>query len=366
MTPIRRHNGFKPSAWQRELKRVLRDPGRLAKALKIDPAATQDLVKASSLRPLAISPRMLEKMRKEDVSGPLHQQLLPSVDEVELGPGESHDPLAELTHQAAPGLIHRYPDRALLLLTGECASYCRFCTRARMAGVGGLKWEPALEYVRHHPEIREVILSGGDPLMLPDRDLDLVLRELRSIAHVEIVRFGTRMPVFLPKRITGPLVRILSRAKPLFVLIHVNHLSEMGKDFNHAIARLVDAGLPVLSQTVLLRGVNDDVETLANLFRGLLRQRVMPYYLHSVDLATGTSALRVDIERGMQLVGALRDQMSGLAVPDYVADLPDAGGKILLAPDRLVATQEDGHFLRAVDGRSIWLPRPRPRTHEPK
>lgn len=356
MVQQRRNKGFKPSRWKREFKRIIRDPEQLARLLKLDAAATADLIKASQTHPLAISPRILQKMRDErDPQGPLHRQFVPSLLEMNQAEGESLDPLSELQHQAAPGLVHRYADRALLLLTGRCASYCRFCTRARLAETPDIRWEPALEYIRNHKEIQEVILSGGDPLMLSDHALDLVLRELRTIAHVEIIRLGTRMPVFVPRRITAALTRILARARPLFVLVHVNHASEMGKDFSRAVGRFVDAGLPVLSQTVLMRGINDDTETLATLFRALLRARVTPYYLHSVDLAAGTSHLRVDVDRGIELVTRLRDSMSGLAVPDYVIDLPEAGGKVLLAPDRISRRDATGHWIRAIDGREIFV-----------
>ena len=358
MSQQRRNKGYKAARWQRELKRTIRDPQQLATVLKLNDEASADLLAATQKHPLAISPRILQKIKTERPDGPLHKQFIPSLAELQQSKGESVDPLCELQHQAAPGLVHRYEDRALLLLTGRCASYCRFCTRARLAETPNIRWEPALEYIRKHSEIREVILSGGDPLMLSDDALDLILRELRSIDHVEIVRLGTRLPVFVPRRITASLVRILARAKPLFVLLHVNHPDELGKDFDHAVGRFVDAGLPVLSQTVLLRGVNDDVTTLATLFRGLLRARITPYYLHSLDLTAGSSHFRVDIDAGMELVTQLRDSMSGLAVPDYVVDLPEAGGKVLLASDRIVKHEPNGHLIRAIDGREIYLPKP--------
>ncbi len=357
MVQRRRNQGFKPSRWQREMKRIIRDPEQLARLLKLDDAERLDLLKAAAAHPLAISPRVLQKLRAEKNGGPLHRQFVPSAPELVQAAGESLDPLSELQHQAVPGLIHRYKDRALLLVTGRCASYCRFCTRARLAETPDIRWEPALEYIREHSEIREVILSGGDPLMRSDRALDLILRELRSIRHVEIIRLGTRMPVFVPRRITAALTRILARAKPLYVLLHVNHVDELGKDFERAVGRMADAGLPLLSQTVLMRGVNDDVETLARLFRTLLRARVTPYYLHSVDLAAGTSHLRLDVDEGMQIIEQLRDRMSGLALPEPVIDLPEAGGKVLLAPQRVTRKNAEGHWIRAIDGREIFVPR---------
>ncbi len=356
--PTPRSRWRKPSRWRRELARASSDPVALGHRIGLGSPEREALDRVGPLRPVAVPSACWTRLRNELPDGPLRRQLLPQLAELETGPGESGDPLDELHHQPVPGLIHRYPDRALLLTTGRCFGYCRFCTRARLAAKPAPRLDDALEYLRLHDEIREVILSGGDPLVLPDAELELLLRELRTIPHVELLRLGTRAPVFLPRRITTALVKILQRAQPLFVMVHVNHPSEVDPGFVRAVGRLVDAGLPVLSQTVLLRGVNAEVDTLAKLFRALLRARVTPYYLHHCDLALGTGHLRVGLDEGIALIGALRDRMSGLAVPTYVVDLPEAGGKVELAPERLISRQPEGVLLRAVDGREILVPEP--------
>lgn len=301
-------------------------------------------------------PHLLEIMEREPSGGPLRRQLLPDERELERAAGETDDPLAEEQHTVAPGLIHRYRDRAVLLVTGVCAAYCRFCTRSRLAGTGEPDLEEAFAYLRAHPEVREVIVSGGDPLMLEQRRLAQILTELRSIAHLEVIRVGTRMPVFDPDRVTPELVATLAAARPLYVLAHVNHPVELTPGFDAAVGRLVDAGMPVLSQTVLLREVNDEVEILRALFYGLQRRRVMPYYLHQCDLVSGSQHFRVPIERGLRLVQELQDSTSGLCVPRFMLDLPDAGGKVALQADRIVARDDRGVQVRGVDGRLIRVP----------
>ncbi|MFH1811732.1 MAG: KamA family radical SAM protein [Pseudomonadota bacterium] len=352
----RSHRRTPPSPWQRELARVVTDLAGLERHLDLDDDERAAIRSLHGARALALTPHVLRHLPRADRDHPLRRQLIPRMAELAVAEGEHGDPLAELQHMPVPGLVHRYPDRALLLVTGTCAAYCRFCTRARLAGTPPPRLDAALEYLHAHDEIREVILSGGDPLMLDDRRLELLLRELRTLRHVEVIRLGTRLPVFVPRRITARLVGVLRRAQPLFVLVHINHAVELDAEVAGALGRLVNAGVPVLSQTVLLRGINDDAQVLENLFRALLQQRVVPYYLHQCDLVSGSAHVRVPLERAMALIETLRDRVSGLALPDLVVDLPEAGGKVRLHPGRVIARDEDAWTLRAVDGRSIRVP----------
>lgn len=335
----------------------MEDLGRLHLS-SAEQQAVERLQRLQHQRPTRVSDHFFSLLDPEDPRCPLRQQVVPCLDELRRAPGETEDPLAEKQHQAAPGLIHRYSDRALLLTTGVCAAYCRFCTRGRRAGASPQDLEQAYSYLQQHSEVREVILSGGDPLMLLDQALAEMLSRLRRIEHIEVLRVGTRMPVFDPGRITPGLVEILARAKPLFVLVHVNHAKELGAQTVEVLKQMSDAGLVLLSQTVLLRGINDDEPTLRSLFRALVRHRVHPYYLHQCDLALGTGHFRVPIQKGLELVAALRGGMSGICVPNYVIDLPEAGGKVVLLPDAIERQDAESVTVRAPDGRLVTVPNP--------
>jgi lysine 2,3-aminomutase len=250
------------------------------------------------------------------------------------------DPLEEENQSPVPNLIHRYPDRALFLVCSECAMYCRFCTRKRKVGGENMvinrdTLAEGLRYIRNHPEIRDVILSGGDPLLLVDERLEEILKELRAIPSVEIIRIGTRTPVVLPQRITPALVRMLRRFHPLFINTHFNHPAEITELAARACGRLADAGIPLGNQTVLLRGVNDGPETMKRLMQKLLAIRVRPYYIYQADMVQGTDHFRTTVEEGLQVIRGLRGHTSGMAVPAYVIDAPGGGGKIPLLPDYL-------------------------------
>lgn len=248
------------------------------------------------------------------------------------------DPLTESILSPVPGLIHRYPDRVVLLISNRCPVYCRFCMRKRLVGSGDAPMSEenfltALHYIAMHPEIRDVLLSGGDPLMLDDSSLSSILTALRSIPHVAIIRIGTRIPVTLPGRITPDLCRILSRFHPIYINTHFNHPDEITDESSAACALLADAGLPIGNQTVLLKGVNDSVETMRNLMTGLLKIRVKPYYLHQMDLVQGTAHFRTSVRTGIEIMRGLRGHISGMAVPHYVIDLPGGKGKVAILPD---------------------------------
>lgn len=320
--------------WQRLLQSSLTRPGDLTRRYGIDPRPLEEV---AARYPMRINPYYLSLIKSVD--DPIWRQAVPS--EEELQDKICYvDPLNEEHQSPVPNLVHRYPDRVLFLVSSECAMYCRFCTRKRKVGgeemvVNRQTIEAGLSYIRSHPEIRDVILSGGDPLLLADDRLSWLLSELRSIPTVEIIRIGSRVPVVLPQRITPALVRLLRRFHPLYLNTHFNHPDEITEAAAKACARLADAGIPLGNQTVLLRGVNDDPGTMKALMQKLLTIRVKPYYLYQADMVKGTDHFRTTVEEGLEIVKALRGHTSGLAVPAYVIDAPEGGGKIPLLPDYL-------------------------------
>lgn len=336
--------------WQLALKNSLTDPTQLASRFGLDPAL---LLAVARRYPLRITPYYLDLL--EGPGDPLWRQCVPDPAELEVDE-LSADPLSEAHLSPVPGLIHRYPDRALLLTTVSCAVYCRFCTRKRSIGCGaGSKptdLSAALAYIARTPALREIILSGGDPLLLGDDDLDDLLGRLRGIPHVETIRIHSRVPVVLPERITPRLCTLLHRHHPLYLNTHFNHPRELTPAASEACQRLADAGIPLGNQTVLLRGVNDQAETLRTLFRGLLRMRVRPYYLHHADLVTGTSHLRTTIENGLSLISALRNTLPGIAIPQYVIDLPGGRGKVPLLPTAIEQLGPTA-IIRAASGERV-------------
>ncbi len=312
--------------------------------------------------PFAITPYYASLLDRFDGEQPLRRTVVPRPAETHVAPGESVDPLSEEAQSPVPGLVHRYPDRVLFLTTAFCSTYCRYCTRSRVVGdVGELQanvnqWEAALDYIRRHSEIRDVLLSGGDPLTLGDDRLEWLLKRLRSIQHVEIIRLGTKVPAVLPQRITPQLVWMLRRYHPLMMSLHFTHPDELTPETAKACARLADAGIPLGSQTVLLRGINDSVETMRRLMRGLLRLRVRPYYLYQCDPVVGTSEFRTPVSRGLEIIGGLRGHVSGYAVPAFVIDAPGGGGKIRLAPDPIVGREGTDLLLRNYEGKIFRYP----------
>jgi lysine 2,3-aminomutase len=268
------------------------------------------------------------------------------------------DPLAEVLLSPVPGLIHRYPDRVVLLVSSRCPVYCRFCMRKRLVG-GGIDLPPdpvaiekALEYIRLHPAIQDVILSGGDPLMLDDVSLHLILSRLRAISHIKIIRIGTRIPVTFPERVTAELCRMLRKFHPLYINTHFNHPTELTDASAEACGLLADAGIPLGNQTVLLRGINDDISVMRKLMTGLLELRVRPYYIHQMDLIKGTAHFRTPVAKGLEIIRALRGHVTGLAVPHFVIDLPEGKGKVALVPD-VVEREGDVLFLTTYQGERV-------------
>jgi len=310
---------------------------------------------------LGITPYFFNLIQPDNPDCPIRRQVVPREEELLTAPWESLDPCGEQAHSPLPGLVHRYPDRVLLLVSDRCASYCRYCTRSRLVSPAaapslGLKLEPALEYLERHTEVRDVLLSGGDPLLLSDDRLEAILSALRQLPHLEFLRIGTRVPIVLPQRITPALSGLLRRHQPLFVSIHTNHPRELTLEARAALGQLADAGVPLGNQSVLLRGVNDDEHVMQALVEKLLLCRVKPYYLYQCDLIAGSAHLRTSVRRGLALVQALRGHTSGYAIPQYVIDTPGGGGKVPINPDTIASHNADRVVFRNFEGRLFEYP----------
>ncbi|MDI6709922.1 MAG: lysine 2,3-aminomutase [Thermoanaerobacterales bacterium] len=313
---------------------------------------------------MAVTPYYASLIDPTDPHCPIRKQAVPSPLELEAMEGDLDDPLHEDQDSPVPGLTHRYPDRVLLLVTDQCAMYCRHCTRRRLAGTHDrplprAQFERALAYIQGHPGVRDVIVSGGDPLTLPDEQLDYILGRLRAVKHLEIIRIGSRVPVVLPQRVTPELCRIFSRYHPLYLNTHFNHPREITPEAAAACRRLADAGLPLGNQSVLLRGVNDCPQVMKELVHKLLRIRVRPYYLYQCDMTRGIGHFRTPVSTGIAILESLRGHTSGLAVPTFVIDAPGGGGKIPVGPEYLLASGGGRVVLRNFEGRLFTYTEPR-------
>lgn len=327
------------------MRHRLRTADELATRFEVNPSLREFLSRGQGFE-VAITPYFASLCRPHDPTCPLTRQVLPDPAEALTGPHERADPLGEDQHRMAPGLVHKYPDRVLLLVTDTCAAYCRYCTRARWVAsgsetLGAHELEQALDYIARTPTIRDVLVSGGDPLLLSSAKLEALLDRLCAIPHLRFVRIGSRVPVFLPMRIDADLVRALRpRRIPVYVNVHCNHYAELGAEVVAALARLADGGISLGGQTVLLRGVNDDVETLRETFYALLSARVRPYYLFHCDPIRGSAHLRTSVDVGLALMRELVGHTSGMATPKYVIDL-EGGGKIPLWPQYVEQLDRD-------------------------
>ncbi|WP_457648364.1 KamA family radical SAM protein [Profundibacter sp.] len=315
--------------------------------------------------PVGITPYYASLMSPDDPSEPLRRTHIPVSGEHSRMPGEADDPLSEDRDTTVPGLVHRYPDRVLFLTTPTCNTYCRFCTRSRLVGQPGgevrpstRQWEGALAYISKHREIRDVLLSGGDPLTLADEKLDWLLGRLQAIPHVEFVRIGTKAPVVLPMRITPKLIAVLSRHQPLWLSLHITHPTELTPEATEALARLADAGIPLGSQTVLLKDINDDVGTMKTLMHGLLKCRVRPYYIYQCDPIAGSAHFRTPVSKGLEIIEGLRGHTTGYAVPTFVIDAPGGGGKIPLSSNLVVGHDGKDLILKNYEGAIFRYPDP--------
>ncbi len=305
------------------------------------------------------------KLIKEE-NDPLWRQVVPTVEELDdlisLEETLESDPLHEEEDMPVPELVHRYPDRVLLMMNNQCPIICRFCTRKRKIGFPGIVTRETLrqgiEYIAAHPEVRDVILSGGDPLLVPDKELERILKALREIPHLEIIRIGTRVPGTLPDRITPALCEMLKKYHPLYANLHFNHPDEITPEVERACNMLADTGIPLGAQTVLLKGVNDDVEVMKKLMHKLLKVRVKPYYLYQADMTLGTDHFRTTIEKGLEIIQGLQGHTSGMGVPYYVIDTPGGGGKVRLLPDTVIEHNEKEIVVRNFEGKTFRYPQP--------
>lgn len=361
--------------WRWQLRHRIRDLAELERVFVLSEDERSTVERVGGRLPLGITPYYASLMDPQDLEDPLRITMIPVRGEMVRTPGEADDPLDEEGDSAVPGLVHRYPDRVLFLVTNFCATYCRYCTRARMVGHTGefhasyQQYQQAIDYIAAHPEVRDVLLSGGDPLTMADDRLEWILSRLRQIEHVEFVRIGSKIPVVLPQRITPEFVAMLRRYHPLWLSIHFMHPTEMTPEVQQACERLADAGIPLGSQTVLNRGVNDDVATMKELMHRLLKARVRPYYIYQCDPISGSSHLRTPIEKGLEIMDGLRGHTTGYAVPTYVVDAPHGGGKIPLLPNYLVGRDGDDVLLRNFEGEVYRYPdpvSPRPRRRRKK
>ena len=346
--------------WQmRHRIRSLVDLGRVFPSAKNESGAGR----VTGTFPMALTPYYASLIRRTEYSDPVFAMSVPNAQELIDSPALVDDPLEEEEDMPVPGLVHRYGDRALLIATTTCGSYCRHCTRKRVAGsrectIGSRRLGQAVSYLREHPEIADVIVSGGDPLTMATETLEVILRALREVPSVQIVRIGTRTPVVLPQRITRELTEMLRRYHPLWINTHFNHPQELTEEAGEACARLADAGIPLGNQSVLLRGVNDDPKIIAELCRGLVRMRVRPYYLFQCDLVRGVEHFRTPVSRGIEIMEYLRGRMSGIAIPTFVVDAPHGGGKIPVLPTYIVSTSPTHTVLRNYEGMLVSYPEP--------
>ena len=306
--------------WVWQMQNRLSTLEDLEQHFALSPDENDALTQMAGRLPVAITPFYASLIDPGNPDDPIRRTMIPRTAELIEGPGEMTDPLGEEAHSPIPGIVHTYRDKVLFLVTDHCATYCRYCTRARMVGSGELppsrrQWETALAYIREHTEIRDVLLSGGDPLTLSDQRLEWLLEQLSTIPHVELVRIGTKVPIVMPQRITPELCRILSAHHPLWFSVHILHEQELHTDVEAALTRLADAGVPLMSQTVLLKGINDSLDTLEALFRHLLTLRVKPYYLHQCDAITGSAQFRTPVQTGIDILKGLHGRITGYGIP---------------------------------------------------
>ncbi len=349
------------AAWQ--LRNRIASLEQLEDRIRLTPEERAGVLLSGSKLALGITPHFLNLVDGDDPGCPIRRQVIPRIEETNHNREEMSDPCGEDEHMPVPGLVHRYPDRVLFLVTDRCASYCRYCTRSRVVSGAGkqnlhTEFEAAFRYLEEHTEIRDVLFSGGDPLLLSDRKLDALLGRVRAMKHIEFIRIGTRIPVFLPQRITPELCGMLRNHHPLWMSVHVNHPRELTLETKEALERLSDHGIPLGNQSVLLRGVNDDAEVIRDLSHKLLRCRVRPYYLYQCDLISGSAHLRVPVSKGIEIIERLRGHTTGYAVPQLVVDAPGGGGKIPINPNYVIHHDEERLLVRNYEGKVFEYPEP--------
>jgi len=341
--------------WKWQLKNRVQTLDDLKKLTKISAEEEEGIKKCLSALRMSITPYYLSLIDLKDEHDPIRKQCVPTVMELHRSPEDIEDPLHEDGDSPVPGLTHRYPDRVLFLVTDQCAMYCRHCTRRRFAGqndtaVPTAQIDKAIEYIAKTPVVRDVLLSGGDCLLLNDEMLEYVISRLRAIPHVEIVRLGSRLPVVMPQRITDDLVNMLKKYHPIWLNTHFNHPAEFTPEAAEALAKLADAGIPLGNQSVLLAGVNDCVHVMKDLVQGLVKMRVRPYYIYQCDLSLGLAHFRTPVSKGIEIIEGLRGHTSGYAVPTFVVDAPGGGGKIPVMPTYVISHGTKSTVLRNFEG----------------
>ena len=343
------------NSWQWQVRNRIVNKEQLKQVIDLSPEEEEGVGQCLQTLRMAITPHYASLMDPNDTNCPIRSQAVPTAKELHRAKSDMADPLHEEVDSPTPGLTHRYPDRVLLLLTDQCSMYCRFCTRRRLAGATDKartikQIDACIEYIRKTPVVRDVVLSGGDALLVSDELLESVLQKLRAIPHVEIIRLGTRTPVVLPQRITPELCTMLKKYNPIFVNVHFNHPKELTDAAKAACERLADAGFPLGNQSVLLAGINDCPNVLKDLFQKLLKIRVRPYYLYQCDLSEGIEHFRTSVATGMEIIESLRGHTTGMAVPTYVVDAPGGGGKIPVMPQYLISQSDSQAILRNYQG----------------
>jgi lysine 2,3-aminomutase len=348
--------------WHWQLKHRITTVEQLQKFLPtLTPEELAGAKLANHKLALGITPYFFNLIDPADENCPVRWQVIPRIEETTTASWEMSDPCGEDSHSPVPGLVHRYPDRVLFLVTDRCASYCRYCTRSRLvSNASGYDFHPEYDkqiaYIAAHPEIRDVLLSGGDPLLLSDEKLENLLSRLRAIPHVEFLRLGSRIPTFLPQRITPELCAMLKQFHPLFLSIHSNHPRELTTEVRDALGRLADAGIPLGNQTVLLKHVNDDADVMKAHLQKLLMCRVRPYYIYQCDLIAGSAHLRASVRQGIEIMEKLRGHTTGYAVPTYVIDAPGGGGKVPVSPEYVLSRNADRVVIRNFEGKIFEYP----------
>jgi lysine 2,3-aminomutase len=350
--------------WRWQMRTRIRTLEELSRIFRLSEDEYAAVAKHKGSLPVGITPYYASLMGLTDAEEPLRRTHITTGGEYVRAPGEDDDPLSEDHDTVVPGLVHRYPDRVLFLVTGTCSTYCRYCTRSRLVGNPGgeysfskTQWEQALAYLEEHSEVRDVLLSGGDPLTLSDDKLDWLLGRLRAIRHIEFIRIGSKMPVVTPQRVTRSLARVLKKHRP-WMSLHFTHPKELTREVAESTARLADAGIPLGSQTVLLKDINDTPEVMVPLMHGLLRNRVKPYYLYQCDPISGSAHFRTGVDKGLEIIRALRGHTTGYATPIFCIDAPGGGGKIQLAPDPVAGRDGDFLLLKNFEGKIYRYPDP--------
>jgi lysine 2,3-aminomutase len=341
--------------WHWQVRNRIQSVDDLERIIPLTDQEKEDINKVLEVFRMGITPYYASLMDPDDPACPVRRQAVPTIYETMSGIADMQDPLNEVADSPVPGLTHRYPDRVLFLITDQCSMYCRHCTRRRFAGQhdSGMAWEyieQGIEYIKNTPAVRDVLLSGGDALLMADHKLEEIIKRLREIPHVDVIRLGTRTPVVMPQRITDDLVNMLKKYHPIWLNTHFNHPREITPEAAEACMKLVDGGIPVGNQTVLLRGVNDNPQIMKELMLGLVRIRVRPYYIYQCDLSMGIEHFRTKVSKGLEIMEALRGHISGYAVPTYVVDVPGGGGKTPVMPQYLISMSPTKVVLRNYEG----------------